>query len=285
MKQKRYKRNYRWLIVPLLLFAVIGIGIAVICYGLFRDDIQSERIPHPVIERVSIASLKEHPDCVWDESLLLVNAKHPLDEDFQPSLCEYNDSGLSMSHAITDAYAKLSQAVAAHSNDTLYISSAYRTQEEQAVLYEDDPTIAAKPRTSEHETGLALDLYVSGYAGKEFIKSRAGQYVNEHCGEYGFIIRYPLGKSAITGFPYESWHVRYVGVAHSSRIKQYDLTWEEYIDELKIGTFYRHNTYIISRQKADEETLLLPVECNRFHISPDNTGCYIITGTVKEDSP
>lgn len=284
MSAKRYKRNYRWLIPPLLIIAILILGAYVVVDALFSDNIQGERIPLPSVKRVSLAALREDTAYTWDDTLMLINAAYPLPEEYTPLLTEYKDSGLSMSLAIAKSYEALSDAVEQNANDDLYISSAARTHAEQEAVYADDPTVAAKPGQSEHEAGLALDLYVSGHAGKEFLDSKAGKYVNEHCTEYGFIIRYPRFAKAITGIGFEPWHVRYVGVAHSTRMETYDLTLEEYIDSLQIGEFYRSNGYIISRQKPQEETLLIPTECTKLHISPDNTGCYIITGICKEDT-
>lgn len=282
--KKHYKRNYRWMLIPLCivlgLIVLIYVGIQLI----FRENIQDERIALPAVKRVSVASLQSDPLCTWDDSLMLISTEHPLPADYSPTLTTYKDSGLSMAPALVTSYESLSAAVSATVHDKLFVADAARTNAEQQAEYANDPTVATKPGCSEHEAGLALDVYVEGFSGASFIKSDAGKYIRDHATEYGFIIRYPRFAEAITGIGYEPWHIRYVGIAHSTRMAEYSLTLEEYIASLEVGAFYRSGDYIISRQQASDDTLLIPVECEMLHISPDNTGCYIITGSCKEDT-
>ncbi len=91
-----------------------------------------------------------------------------------------------------------------------------------------------RPGTSDHQTGMALDIMgyglsandVSGYENSESYK-----WLIENCAEYGFILRYPKGKEAITGRDYEPWHDRYVGVEHAKKIMERGITLEEYLAE------------------------------------------------------
>ena len=208
-------------------------------------------------------------------TMVLVNKDHPLDPYFEPSICEYKDSGVMMSTASVDSYAALSKAVMDNCGEPLYVMSSYRTPEEQQELYEDQGSSEAMPpHCSEHETGLAQDLYFSGFAGKNIIDCPAGKYLTEHAPEYGFIVRYPSFGRMVTGINYEPWHFRYVGQPHAEIITANGLTFEEYIDGLEYGSFYAYEDYIISRQKGD--SLLLPENCT-CDISTDNCGGYIIT--------
>ena len=84
----------------------------------------------------------------------------------------------------------------------------------------------ADPGASEHHTGLAFDVTVPG---EQFSNTRQSVWLAQHCWEYGFIIRYPIDKVNITGISYEPWHVRYVGVEHSIRMRDEKLCLEEYI--------------------------------------------------------
>lgn len=116
----------------------------------------------------------------------------------------------------------------------LNIISGYRSYETQERLYnsyvERDgkaqaDTYSARPGTSEHQTGLAMDLNsLSG----SFGETKEGKWLAAHCAEYGFIIRYPQGKQSVTGYIYEPWHVRYLGVDTATKIYQSGLTLEEY---------------------------------------------------------
>jgi D-alanyl-D-alanine carboxypeptidase len=90
---------------------------------------------------------------------------------------------------------------------------------------------SAEPGYSEHQTGLAMDI--SGSTGKCaaddcFADTPEAKWLAAHAPEYGFIIRYPKGKEAITGYSYEPWHVRYLGKALAQKVAASGLTYEEY---------------------------------------------------------
>ncbi|MBR4319473.1 MAG: M15 family metallopeptidase, partial [Oscillospiraceae bacterium] len=91
--------------------------------------------------------------------------------------------------------------------------------------------ISAKPGHSEHQTGYTVDC---NSINPSFIETPEGQWLDQHCHEYGFIIRYPEGKEAITGYEYECWHIRYVGVEMATEIYEQGLTLEEYLDVLDV---------------------------------------------------
>ena len=139
--------------------------------------------------------------------------------------------------------------------------------------------VAAKAGESEHETGLGIDVYVKYYAGNGFLKSEAGQYVNKYCGDFGFIIRYPLLKEKETGFSYEPWHIRYVGLPHSRIIAEKSVSLEEYIESLELDCAYSYGDYIITRQ--DGEKVIAPSEYESVTVSPDNLGNLIFTFKIK----
>jgi len=92
---------------------------------------------------------------------------------------------------------------------------------------------SAKPGHSEHQTGLAVDVEGSNKDYNEFEKSIEFNWMQENAFRYGFILRYPKGKEHITGFKYEPWHYRYVGITHATNIYNNNLTLEEYKDKLK----------------------------------------------------
>lgn len=96
---------------------------------------------------------------------------------------------------------------------------------------------SAVPGHSEHQTGLAID--VSGSDGKCaasdcFAGTPEADWIAQHAPEYGFIIRYPEGKEAITGYKYEPWHIRYVGVDIAKDIAAQNLTLEEYFNAVPV---------------------------------------------------
>ena len=88
----------------------------------------------------------------------------------------------------------------------------------------------APPGNSEHHTGLALD-FVSNEStelNKSFADTKAAKWLLENAESYGFILRYPEGKEDITGYMYEPWHIRYVGVDIAKEITEAGITFEEY---------------------------------------------------------
>ena len=87
----------------------------------------------------------------------------------------------------------------------------------------------ADPGSSEHHTGLAFDVAVTGEA--SFATTKQSVWLAQHCWEYGFILRYPADKTAITRISYEPWHIRYVGTEHSLIMRDENLCLEEYIEK------------------------------------------------------
>lgn len=120
---------------------------------------------------------------------------------------------------------------------TLIITSGFRDYELQEELYEDYKVdygeeeanrIAAKPGFSEHQTGLCLDIATYDVIMEEFEKTEEFKWMQKNAHKYGFILRYPKGKEHITGYDYESWHYRYVGIDTAKKIKNLGITFDEY---------------------------------------------------------
>ena len=284
-KRKRYRRNRFGLFVfslPVILLAGILLCLNpdwwyLMTAGLGRDEVSMERTTIPLVS-LSVEELQDMENVTLDQSMLLINTEYMLSEDFVAETGEYKHSGVNMNVCILNAYGELSAAVLENTGDKLYVSSGIRDRAKQQQLYEEDPETAMIPGASEHETGLCMDVYVAGFAGDGFLKAEAGQFVNSRCHEYGFIIRYPSYGEDITGIRFEPWHIRYVGQPHADVIYNNRLTLEEYILGLKEGVCYETERYFVIRQKAEDGCLQLPTECESYIISPDNTGCYIVTG-------
>lgn len=119
--------------------------------------------------------------------------------------------------------------------------SGFRSYETQAALYayyvrtegeQHASQFSARPGHSEHQTGLAMDVSSGavGYALEpSFADTKEGRWLAAHAAEFGFIIRYPKGKEAMTGYAYEPWHIRYVGRDAARAIAASGLTLEEYV--------------------------------------------------------
>ena len=118
------------------------------------------------------------------------------------------------------------------------VISGYRSQYTQTSVYnsyaqKDGVTAAdrysARPRYSEHQTGLAADLG-NGTCDLEicFGNTSAGKWLESNAHKYGFIIRYPKGKESLTGYQYEPWHLRYVGKELAIQIYKTNQTLEQF---------------------------------------------------------
>ncbi|UOR13236.1 M15 family metallopeptidase [Halobacillus amylolyticus] len=122
----------------------------------------------------------------------------------------------------------------------LVAASGYRSYERQKSIYQQNVAergekeanqFSAKPGTSEHQTGLAMDVTSAQMAFKlkqSFRQTDEGEWLANHAHEYGFVIRYLKGKSDITGYSYEPWHLRYVGKDISTTIHNQEETLEEF---------------------------------------------------------
>ena len=126
---------------------------------------------------------------------------------------------------------------AKESNLKIVISSGYRSYNEQKETYDSyverygakkADTLAARPGYSEHETGLALDITTGGATKDTFDTTDEFKWLQENSYKFGFILRYPKGKEKITGFDYEPWHYRYVGLDLAEKIYKEGITFDEY---------------------------------------------------------
>jgi len=183
-----------------------------------------------------------------DWALVLVNGDHPLPERFTvPGLTQLRNGHAIDQRAYPALQAMMDGCRAAGLSPT--ICSSYRSQEKQEQLYqnkvdrlaaqgwslEEAKVEAAKsvaiPGTSEHQLGLAVDIVDkhSQVLDNSQADTPAQQWLMEHSWEYGFILRYPEGKSEITGIIYEPWHYRYVGKEAAAEIHELGLCLEEYL--------------------------------------------------------
>ena len=182
-----------------------------------------------------------------DWQLLLVNPWNEMPEDYEVTLKALPDGQKVDERAYDDLNAMLEACRDAGLRPK--ICSSYRTQAKQTYLYNNKITRlrnagyskaaaleeagrwVARPGTSEHQLGLALDIVSSSYQAltKKQEKTAEQKWLMEHCWEYGFILRYPSDKSEITGIGYEPWHYRYVGREVALDVRESGLCFEEYL--------------------------------------------------------
>ena len=132
----------------------------------------------------------------------------------------------------------LSMFKAAKKEDlTLIINSSYRSYEDQEEIYneykdtrgeEAANKIAAKAGFSEHQTGLSIDIQTYESTASTFEEFEEFKWLQDNAHKYGFILRYPKDKEYLTGYEYESWHYRYVGVEVATYIYENNITFDEY---------------------------------------------------------
>ena len=189
-------------------------------------------------------------DLPWN--LALVNFENKLAEDFEPKEVAEADNGYVTDARIADAAKKMISDARAKDNVRIIALSGYRDYEYQKELFdnkverlqqekgysvskarEEAATVVAVPGTSEHQLGLALDLVDARHVklNESQENTAAYKWLYKHCAEYGFIVRYPNGKTDITGIIYEPWHFRYVGVEAATYIMENNLTLEEYLSD------------------------------------------------------
>ncbi len=153
-------------------------------------------------------------------------------------------------------------------DDNIVVQSGYRSRERQQELYDADlaangtttSTLVAKPGFSEHQTGYSVDLSLVG--GEDYDGSGIYSWINEHCYEFGFVLRYPENKTAITEIQYEPWHYRYVGGPHAYYMTQNGLCLEEYMILLKDYTYEGEHLYIQDYDGRSYELYYVPVDAS-----------------------
>ena len=175
-------------------------------------------------------------------NLLLVNKYNYLTEDYVPSNLEnisrtYARSGMQLVKEAKEAFETLSENAKKEGMNVIAMSS-YRSYDYQVNLYnnyvaqdgkEAADKYSARPGYSEHQTGLAVDVYNLDLPYTSFEETEEFTWMQENAYKYGFILRFPKDKVDITGYQYESWHYRYVGKKVAKEIKDNNLTLEEYI--------------------------------------------------------
>lgn len=201
------------------------------------------------------SSAAEEPETENEYSvLILVNPWNYIPEDYEPEL-EQVQGKYNLDKKAAESAKELLAAAKAAGFD-MALCSAYRTVEKSRELYTrkvnqfinagyDEATAkieaakwVAPPGTSEHHTGLAMDLVSSDYWGyysdleHAYENFDSFKWMYEHCAEFGFILRYPKDKQDITGITYEPWHYRYVGKEAAEYIMENGLCLEEYLDEI-----------------------------------------------------
>lgn len=185
-----------------------------------------------------------------DWQLILINKQHPIPDDYTFPLGTIKNNMQCDERIIEDLL--LMMQAAKKDGVALIICSPYRDYSRQEILfnrkidkymswgmsymeaYKKASQTVTVPGASEHQIGLAIDFITNNYTklNAGFGDTEAGKWLKEHSCEYGFILRYPLGKEYITGIQYEPWHFRYVGKDAAMTITEQEITLEEFVEGL-----------------------------------------------------
>lgn len=238
---------------------------------------------------------------LYKGNLILINKTHAvsdefIDNDFVSISSDYPT--ILINHEAAVMYAKLIASLKSAQN--IVLVSGYRTFAEQQKIYYDSmaengeeftSNYVALPNHSEHQTGLAIDVGIAkediDFIRPEFPYTGISQKFREKAPMYGFIERYPCGKTDITGIAHEPWHFRYVGFPHSYVIQQKEITLEEYIEYIKGFSYNKSHLHL----KIDEQffeifyveasstfPIYLQIPSNdRYQVSGDNATGFIVT--------
>jgi len=259
----------------------------------YENELVKEGMISETLENIEIT--KEE---VYEGNLLLVNSEFPVHPDSIKSdvinLSAHDE--LTKGYGLLDSEIYLSEEIARRFSEMISaaenegirhfsINSGFRDFGEQSKLYEEMGSAYALPAGySEHNLGLSLDV---GSTQMEMAQAPEGKWIEENAWKYGFILRYPKDKTAITGIQYEPWHIRYVGLPHSVIMEEKNLALEEYLDYLKeqksISTTINGGKYQISYYPVTEDTTIQVPSNLPFEISGNNMDGVIVTvfsGTI-----
>jgi zinc D-Ala-D-Ala carboxypeptidase len=181
--------------------------------------------------------------------LILVNKEYGLPDGYSPEdlvrpnvTFSFGNQDIEKSYMRKEAATALEQMFtdALQNGVQLAAVSGYRSYDRQVNVFnaevekvgeEQAVQVVAYPGNSEHQTGLAMDISSASAnyeLSEQFGETPEGKWIAENAHRFGFIMRYPKGKEQITGYDYESWHFRYVGIKAATEIYENQLTLEEY---------------------------------------------------------
>lgn len=236
-----------------LLLCVAGSSILIACAPPNKNSVDS-KINQEISNDIEISSRedfvsKDEKKIPYDEKYLkLVNRTQTLDSSYEPKdLVEVNIpfSGSSDSKRMESVAARAIEDMfksAREDGIKLIGRSGYRSYNTQASNYKNKVAklgkvqadrFVAPPGASEHQTGLAMDIISSEFSKlhTDFQYTKSYNWLRENCAKFGFIQSYMKGKSDITGFNFEPWHFRYVGIEHAKTIMDNNLSLEEYLNQ------------------------------------------------------
>jgi D-alanyl-D-alanine carboxypeptidase len=244
---RKHRLRGRRLVAILALLFLFGVGYSLV--GLAEEGIASAIRPSAPAAELSKEMTRKPPApaTTCDDLGVLVDRSHPLPSDYVPGdlvpLEHYGVPTLGSETLRREAAEHLGRLVESTEADgeELVVASAYRSYEEQRLSHERLMSIfgagadrmSATPGHSQHQLGTAID-FTNAAAGYQvwmpFAQTSAYWWLEQHAWEYGFVLAYPRGKEEQTGYEWEPWHYRYVGVEDAERLEKSDLSLQEYLE-------------------------------------------------------
>ncbi|GGD55349.1 M15 family metallopeptidase [Paenibacillus nasutitermitis] len=284
------KKWFFWLVILLLL----GYGLAQHKLRVVNDKPpQEDNQAQEIISQKNEVSIKVTKNQIYKGNLLLVNKDHPVPpvgEESEEAVNLFQNKELVKGFGLLDntiqlsprLVQKFSTMIETAKNDGVshfLISSGYRDDKQQHQLYQQMGAEYALPAGySDHNLGLSLDI---GSTQAEMNRATEGKWLKKNAWRYGFILRYPKDKTAITGIQYEPWHFRYVGLPHSAFMEEKNFVLEQYLDFLKvqktITTTVDHQIYEITYYPVFKNTTISVPADGRYEISGNNIDGVIVT--------
>ena len=247
------KRSRRYLILILvfvLFFDSILIGMYLMIHAKGDKAENKDRMGMGQVEQ-KVESVKAAKQKKENSLLVLVNKDNKMPEDFHlPLVCLKNGKFVAKK-----MYASLRamwfDCERENPGYSIVVSSAYLSYAKQSILLQEEiqknerlgmsPKVAKKdalrtvapPGFSEHQTGLCVDITAKNFQllNRAQENTPENKWLQKHCKDYGFVLRYPKGRETITGYSYEPWHFRYVGKKAAKEITRRGITLEEYVRE------------------------------------------------------
>lgn len=218
--------------------------------GESRTDMEREQASGDTSAEETFENKENQPEAA-DHSLdylILVNKTHGLGQSYKPKdlksvkyVCKDRPEAYQkLRKKAAKAFTRLSEA-AGKEGKVIKLTTGFRPYEYQKILHKQyvqadgkkrAEQYSAKPGFSEHQTGLCADVSspsVNYELVQKYGKTKEGKWLAKNAHKYGFIIRYPKDKEAVTGYEYEPWHIRYVGKAAAREIYRQEITLEEFL--------------------------------------------------------
>ena len=224
---------------------LLGVALLISAKRVFAPD-STDDAPKAKTSTVTPKPETQPPKPTYDTTTasslqVVVNKQHPLNPiDYAPDSTKSVGNGQVMRTEAADAFLQMQAAAKAASNP-IAATSGYRSYGYQQSVYggyvkqygvAQTDTFSARPGYSEHQTGLAVDIEGGGCSLDNcFANTPQGKWLADNAYKYGFILRYPDGKTDVTGYEFEAWHFRYVGVELATDMHTKGITTlEEYFD-------------------------------------------------------